>query len=646
MKKKMLINATEEEEIRVAIVEDGLLQELDIQTASKQQLRGNIYKGKVVNLEQGLQAAFVDFNGGKSGFLSMGEVQPKYRSAKPSGGRRRIQDVLKRGQEILVQVTKDELGGKGAALTTYVSLPGRYLVLMPGSDTTGISRKIEDEKRRRRLKEILSQLEHPPDMGIIVRTAGLDRSKSELAKDLNYLLKLWETIVQKEEEATAPALIYQDLDVIIRAIRDYFTTDTNEVLIDDPEVYKQAKAFFADVMPRYRGRVKLYTEKKPLFTKYELEKQIETIYQRKLPLKGGGSIIIEPTEAMVTIDVNSGRGVPSKGIEETAYQANLEAAGEIARQLRLRDLSGLIVIDFIDMRDRKHKSAVEREFRAAVKRDKARIQTSPISRFGIMELSRQRLRSPLWDVSFRPCPTCQGQGVIKSVEAISMAILRRIHEAASRGNIQAVRGIMSAAVAEYLLNRKRSELLQIETDYEVKVTLVGTTEILESEYDLEFVQRERERQPERGAEEKPSRTKRRRRRVSKKASEEAFKDEELAAEPEKKEAEVSRAENDSAERGVGAGLRLVERLKPLMRWRFAEEDIPPEALEPGEPEGTETSEAERADEEPAVEAAATAKASPTGRRRRSRPRGSRRRRSGGSRSRSKAKDSSPADTSS
>jgi ribonuclease E len=644
----MLINATEEEEVRVAIVEDGILQELDIQSTTKKQVKGNIYKGKVVNIEQGLQAAFVDFSGGKPGFLAMGEVQPKYWSGKSAKGRRRIQDVLKRGQDVLVQVTKDEIGAKGAALTSYLSLPGRYLVLMPGSDTTGISRKIEDEKKRKRLKEIMGQLELPTDMGLIVRTAGFDRTKSELAKDSNYLLKLWATIEQKSEVAEAPALIYQDLDVIIRAIRDYFSTDTSEILIDDPEVYRQAKAFFSDVMPRYRNKVKLYSENKPLFTKYELERQIETIYKRKLALKGGGSIIIEPTEAMVTIDVNSGRGVPSKGIEETAYQANLEAAGEIARQLRLRDLGGLVVIDFIDMKDRKHKAAVEREFKAAFKRDKARVQTSPITRFGLMELSRQRLRSPLWDVSFRACPTCHGQGVIKSVEAQSMSILRSIHEAASRGNVQAVRGITSAAVAEYLLNRKRKEFLQIESDYNVKVTLVGTAEILESEYDLEFVTREptKEQAQEQAQEQRPAR-RRRRRRTPRKAGDEPHKDEETEEAPPAEEAQAPQQE--SSEQPRDAGGRLMHRLKPFMWWRFGDQEFEPEAVALAEtqqaPQPVEAPDHAGEEEKAAAKEveASGGKESPP-RRRRSRPRSSRRRRSGRAPAKKEDTESSPGES--
>ncbi len=622
----------------MAIVEDGILQELDIKTTAKEQLKGNIYKAKVVNVEQGLQAAFVDFSGGKPGFLSLGEIQPNYLPEKEKGDRRRIQEVLKRGQELLVQVTKDEIGAKGAALTTYISLPGRYLVLMPGSDSSGISRKIEDEVTRQRLKKIMGQLDVPSDMGLIVRTAGLDRTKTELGKDLTYLLKLWETIAQKGEEAKAAALIYQDLNVIIRAIRDYFTTDIGEVLIDNQEVYEEAKEFFADVMPRFGSRVKLYSDKRPLFSKFDLENQIEMIYEWKIPLKGGGSIIIEPTEALVTIDVNSGRGLPKKGMEETAYQTNLEAAREAARQLRLRDLGGLVVIDFIDMRDRKHKAAVEREFRAAVKPDKARIQTSSISRFGLMELSRQRLRSPLMDVSFSACPNCQGHGVIKSTEAKSMEILRKIHTAAAQGNVREVRGIMSASVVEYLLNRKRRELLQIETDYDVKVVLSGTTEILGTHYELEYIRRDVPK------EERPPRTRRRRRRAPKSEEPEAV------SKPQVEALEESPHEEPVSEEGqeglLHAGLRFISRLRPTpLRWLRAEEeepsrtDSPPPSHQDALEEVAEVIERGQASGG-GEDAPVSTEQTPSGRRR-SRSRSSRRRRSSRSRATSSKEASSP-----
>lgn len=354
MKKKMLINVADEEESRVAIMEDGILEEFTIEVASREQIKGNIYNGVVVKVEPSLQAAFVDYGGNRHGFLPMGEIHDSWYAGDSTNGDRgrpRIQDVLKRNQKVLVQVAKEELGNKGASLTTYISLPGRYLVLMPGSDSGGgISRKIEDEEERKKLKETIAQLNPPPDIGIIVRTAGLNRNKTELQRDLTYLQRLWSSIQEKSKQSPAPALIYQEHDLVIRSIRDYFTPDIQEVLVDNRDVYRRARDFFQAVMPRYQGRVKLYREKAPIFAQHGLENQIEAIYTHKVELKSGGSIVIDQTEALVAIDVNSGRATREKGIEETAYKTNMEAAQEVARQLRLRDMGGLIVIDFIDMR--------------------------------------------------------------------------------------------------------------------------------------------------------------------------------------------------------------------------------------------------------------------------------------------------------
>ena len=385
MKKRMLINVADEEESRVAIVEDGTLEEFTIETASKEQIKGNIYNGVIVKVEPSLQAAFVDYGGNRHGFLPIGEIHARWfnddgKSAEDRERRPRIQDVLQRNQRVVVQVVKEELGTKGASLSTYVSLPGRYLVLMPESETSGgISRKIEDEEERRKLKEIVTQLEPPPNMGIIVRTAGLNRNKAELQRDMAYLQRLWASIEDKSQQSPATALIYREQDLVIRSIRDYFTPDIQEVLVDDREVYYRARDFFQAVMPRYHGRVKLYREKKPLFAKYQLEEQLETVYSHKVHLKQGGSIVIDQTEALVAIDVNSGRATREKSIEETAFKTNTEAAQEVARQLRLRDLGGLIVIDFIDMRNAKHNQEIEKTLRQAVKRDKARTQVGRIS---------------------------------------------------------------------------------------------------------------------------------------------------------------------------------------------------------------------------------------------------------------------------
>ena len=491
----MLINVADEEESRVAIVEDGILEEFTIETASKEQIKGNIYNGVVVKVEPSLQAAFVDYGGKRHGFLPMGEIQPRWYSTEVRGEDRerrpRIQDVIKRNQKILVQVVKEELGNKGASLSSYVSLPGRYLVLMPGSDTAGgISRKIEDEEERKKLKEIIAQLEPPPDIGVIVRTAGLNRNKAELQRDMVYLQRLWASIEDKSRESPPLALIYQEHDLVIRSIRDYFTPDIQEVLIDHRAVYSRARDFFQTVMPRYQSRVQLYRDKKPLFARYQLEEQIEAIYSQKVELKSGGSIVIDPTEALVSIDVNSGRATKEKGIEETAFKTNNEAAQEIARQLRLRDLGGLIVIDFIDMRNVKHAQEIEKTLRQALKRDKARTQVSRISQFGLLELSRQRLKPTILEGNFLKCPHCEGSGLIKSTISLALAVLRRIRAEASKETVASVKALLPMDVALYLLNQKRQEIARIEEEYTVTLYLAGNPTARQNEYSLEFVKRE------------------------------------------------------------------------------------------------------------------------------------------------------------
>ncbi|MDI6753625.1 MAG: Rne/Rng family ribonuclease [Thermodesulfobacteriota bacterium] len=490
MTKKMLINAVDPEESRMAIVEDGVLAELIIETSLQELSRGNIYKGKIVNIEPSLQAVFVDYGEARHGFLPFSEIHPDYYANNSQdaqkGGRPRIQEVIKRNQEVLVQIEKEETGTKGAALTTYISLPGRYLVLMPGSDGGGISRKIEDEKERRKIKEIVQQLEVPAGMGLIVRTAGLEKNKSELAKDMHYLLRLWESILAKSKKIPAPSIIYQERDLVIRSIRDYFTPDLNEVLIDNKEFFNRARDFFRVVMPRYQNKVKLYGEKRPLFSKYELEKQLETVYERKVPLKSGGSIVIDPAEALVAVDVNSGRATQGKGMEETAFQTNLEAAEEIARQLRLRDLGGLVVIDFIDMWDRKHKQEVERSLRNALKRDKARVETGRISRFGLLELSRQRIRPAVSERSFISCANCSGSGLVKSTEAAALTILRRVQAGLAKGGCTKVKVELPDEVATYLLNQKRAELVRLEKQYALKIQIIGQPGLPSHQYNLEF----------------------------------------------------------------------------------------------------------------------------------------------------------------
>jgi ribonuclease E len=498
MSKKMLINVMHPEEARVAIVSDGRLVELDIETAGKEQTRGNVYKGVVVRVEPGLQAAFVEIGQRKLGFLQMGEVQPEiwqWRDDIPEEQRNRrprIQEVLRRGQELIVQVEKGERENKGSALTTYLSLPGRYMVLMPGSDSSGVSRKVESEADRKKLKEIVAELGIPEGFGYIIRTEAVGKRKSELAKDFQYLIKLYDSIKEKAAESGAPSLIYQESDLVIRTIRDYFTADIDEVLVDSKDVYKQARAFFKEIMPKYEKTVKLHQEKRPIFSKYQLEEQIDLIYEKKVPLKSGGSIVIDPTEALVSIDVNSGKSTGERGVEDTAFKTNMEAADEIARQLRLRDLGGLIVIDFIDMRDRKHQTEVEKTLKNALKADKARVNVGRISQFGLLEMSRQRIKQTINEGSYLECPHCGGHGKVKSVETMALSFLRKVHTSAARGNTSEVRGGLPLEVAYYLLNRKKRELTQIENEYGIEITVKGKPSFMMNQIELELFRKEKE----------------------------------------------------------------------------------------------------------------------------------------------------------
>ena len=490
----MLINAVDPEESRMAIVEEGRLSDLIIETPLQELSRGNIYKGKIVNIEPSLHAAFVDYGEARHGFLPFSDIHPdcyvRHEEEVPQKDRPRIQEILKRNQEVLVQVEKEETGKKGASLTTYISLPGRYLVLMPGSDGGGISRKIEEEKERHKIKEIIQQLEVPEGMGVIVRTAGLGKNKSELLKDLHYLLRLWESVLTNSKNIPAPSLIYRERDLVIRSIRDYFTPDIDEVLIDQKEVFNRAREFFRTIMPRYQNKVKLYGEKRPLFSKYELEKQLEVIYERKVVLKSGGSIIIEPTEALVSIDVNSGKATQGRNMEETAFRTNMEAAQEIARHLRLRDLGGLVVIDFIDMRERKHKQELERSLRQALKFDKARIEMGRISTFGLLELSRQRIRPAVSGRSFTPCANCSGSGLVKSTEAAALTVLRRVQAGLAKGGCIQIKVELPEEVATYLLNQKRAELFRMEKQYGLKIKIIGQAGLPSHEYHLDFSRKE------------------------------------------------------------------------------------------------------------------------------------------------------------
>ncbi|HEY6008422.1 MAG TPA: Rne/Rng family ribonuclease [Geobacteraceae bacterium] len=497
MAKKMLINTVHPEEARVAIVEDGRLVELDVEIAGSEQTRGNVYKGVVVRVEPGLQAAFVDIGLKKLGFLQMGELHPdfwQWHSDIPEENRKRrprIQEVLRRGQELIVQVEKGERDMKGAALTTYLSFPGRYMVLMPGSDSAGVSRKVENEADRKALKEMAAGMKIPEGVGYIIRTEALGKKKTELNKDLQSLVKLHKDILAKAKKTKAPALIYQELDLVIRTIRDYFTAEIDEVLIDNPEVFQQAKDFFKATMPKHEGIVKLHHEKRPIFSKYQLEEQIDQIYEKKVLLKSGGSLVIEPTEALVSIDVNSGKSTGEKGVEDTAFKTNLEAAEEVARQLRLRDLGGLIVIDFIDMRDKKHMAEVEKTLKNALKLDKARVTVGRISQFGMLEMSRQRIKQTLEQGSVLECPHCSGRGKVKGVENMAISFLRKVHAAAAKGTTAEVRGGLPLEVAYFLLNRKKRELTQIENDYDIEVTIKGKPSFLMNQLEIELIKREK-----------------------------------------------------------------------------------------------------------------------------------------------------------
>lgn len=487
MDRRMLINAVHPEECRIAIVEGNNLVELEIESHVGKKLKGNIYKAKISRIEPSLQAAFVDIGTQRNGFLQINDIHPAYfRKEIPAGGRVLIQDVLRPDQELVVQVVKEERELKGATLTTYLSLPGRYVVLMPGSDRGGISRKISDAEQRKRLKNLARELEMPAGMGMIIRTAGLDRSQSELSRDLALQLKLWETIVTGSQTASCPSTLYKESDLATRVVRDYFTPDIREIITDDPDTFQRVKDFVGQVMPRYRSRVKLYEGKEPLFSHYDIDGQVSDTLHSEVKLKSGGAIVIDSMEALVAIDVNSGKATAGESIEETAYKTNLEAADEIARQLRLRDLGGLVVIDFIDMMDRRHKALVERRIRAAVKLDKARIEIGRLSKFGLMEMSRQRLRASLSSQSHLKCPQCQGSGQIKNPELVALEALRKIQAAVVVGHVSLVKARLSPAAALFLLNMKKEELFRLESDYNVHIYILADGRLRPDEYEFEM----------------------------------------------------------------------------------------------------------------------------------------------------------------
>jgi len=513
MKKEMLINVAQSEECRIAIIEGGLLEELYIERASQNNYVGNIYKGKIVNLEPSIQAAFVDFGVGRNGFLHISDVEPQYyrqagldpeqvladarreeaavaaRSDDNGGeGRQRrrgprftgrprvkppIQDIFRRGDEVLVQVIKEGIGTKGPTLSTYISIPGRYLVLMPALGRVGVSRKIEDDEARRRLREVLLELGPPKGLGFIVRTAGQERTKKELSRDLAYLMRLWKVIVRRIKKQPGPADIYEESDMIIRTIRDIVTSDIDAIYIDEVSAYERAKEFLQLVMPRHVSRLQLYEGKEPLFFKYKIEEEIGRIQTREVPLRQGGSIVIDTTEALVAIDVNSGNFRADDSAEETAYQLNITAAKEIARQLRLRDLGGVIVNDFIDMRKEKHRRGVERALRDAVKRDRARTKILRTSPFGLIEMTRQRIRPSLRRSVFMDCPCCDGRGVVKTAESMAIEVVRLIMLANQHRDVRKVVIRVHENVETYLNNKKRRELAELEDAGDMDVQIFG-----------------------------------------------------------------------------------------------------------------------------------------------------------------------------
>ena len=528
MKKEMLINVSQPEECRIAVMEDGQLEELYMERASQDNCVNNIYRGKIVNLEPSIQAAFVDFGVGRNGFLHISDVEPEYfrqggydpeKMKDPNGdvefeengkerrdqnqsGRSRnrrqdhrrmgrprikppIQEIFRRGDEVIVQVIKEGIGTKGPTLSTYISVPGRYLVLMPSLGRVGVSRKIEDERVRRKLRGTMRELNPPEGLGFIVRTAGQDRTKKELSRDLAYLVRLWKVLVRRIKKSEGPMSIYEDSDMIIRTIRDIFSSDVDAIYIDEENAYERAREFLQQVMPRYADRLHHYQDQEPLYHKYELETEINQIHKRAVPLKAGGSIVIDPTEALVAIDVNSGNFRTDDSAEETAYQLNLTAAREIARQLRLRDLGGVIVNDFIDMRKEKHRRGLERTLREAMKRDRARHKILRISPFGLIEMTRQRIRPSLKTSVYVDCPCCSGRGVVKTAESMSIEVVRVLMLASQDSAVALVKLQVHESVAAYLNNRKRREINELEEAGSMTVQILGSSTVYPEHLELD-----------------------------------------------------------------------------------------------------------------------------------------------------------------
>ena len=499
---KLLINAEEPEECRIALVEDGRLESFHVTTIDREPTKNNIYKGRIVSIEANLQAAFVDIGTGRNGFLPFNEIHPEYFRQDVSDKSRaliaqqqwkklKIEEVVQKGQEVLVQVVKEVTGNKGANMTTYLSLPGRCLVLMPGSDSAGISRKIVGEERRAGLREIMSEFEIPEGIGYIIRTASAEITRTALENDLQTLLALWEEIKKRGQTMNAPALVYEEQDTVVRFLRDHFFADIQEILVDTQESLDNVNAFIEQLPPKQRKvKVRMHRASKPIFNQYNIEEQIESIYRPQVTLPSGGSIVIDPTEALVAIDVNSGRTSKNSDFDETIFLANMEAAAELARQLRLRDLGGLIVVDFIDMRNKKHIREVERQVKVSMKRDKAKVDISKISRFGLMQISRQKMGAPIEKGSYLTCPHCQGRGVIRSVETQALYYLRRIQTGITRKKVGRVECRLPLDVAQYLLNKKRAELVELEHRNSARIDIIPCADMKPADHQLDFLEPE------------------------------------------------------------------------------------------------------------------------------------------------------------
>ena len=498
-KKKILINAKYSEEKRVAIVEGDLLVDFYSESSGKVHLKGNIYKGVITRIEPGLQAAFVDFGPKKHGFLQLREIKKEFFQKKSEGKRLRIQDVVSKGHELIVQVEKDERDTKGATLTTFLSIPGRYIVMMPGQQRVGISRKIDDREDRERLKEIFNALTLPKDMGFILRTACSDKTSEEFSNDLKYLTKLWNRIKAESKKVSAPALIYREQDIAVRTVRDYLTSDVHEVLIDDQEAFRKTKEFLRKTVPWRKINIVFYKDKTPIFSRYNIEEQIGRIRERHVHLPSRGYIVIDKTEALTSIDVNSGRSRKEENVESTALKTNLEAADEIARQLRLRDIGGLIVIDFIDMLSSKNRREVENRLREAMSTDKAHSEISGISKFGLVELTRERLRTAYFEAIYRKCEVCGGEGVVSADEMVAVAALREMHAKASKEGLKGLRCLLPVESLNYLINSRRDEIAELEKDFGAKITLLADRSLFAGQFKVDIEKAEKSEKAEKGA---------------------------------------------------------------------------------------------------------------------------------------------------